>query len=44
MVHGACEIPNATPPGSGHATLTLAKEGDEWLIATAQYAFNPPSQ
>ena len=46
IVHGAFEIPNATPsaPGSGHATLTLAKEGDEWLIAAAQYAFNPPSQ
>ena len=37
-VHGAYEITSGTPPAEGHAILTLVKEGNDWLIAAAQWA------
>ena len=44
IVHGAWEIPSATPPTNGHNIFTLVKEGNEWLIAANQIAPAAPAQ
>ena len=43
IVHGATEVPSATPP-EGHSIYTLVKEGNEWLIAALQTGAAPPVQ